>query len=193
MLRHLSKIFILFVLVLGACDQLYMPLETKETVEQKPIARVKEIYLYESDIVGLANNLSGDDSAKIVDMYAESWVKKQLNIARAAKEINFNEADIERKILDYKYALMIHEFQKYYINQHLDKEISEQEIQKYYIEKSENFILRQNIIRCLFAVIPVEAPQVDVFRNQIRSYPDSDFEEIKSYCYRFCNPVSAGH
>lgn len=191
MLRHLGKVFVLLAIIFSACDQLSGPLENEDTVAKTPLARVNDIYLFKEDIVDLTlNEMSKEDSLKIVSKYVDSWVKKQLQIARASKEIHFDEAVIERKILDYKYALMVHEFEKYYIDQHLDKDVSDEDITQYYNEKSENFILRQNIIRGLFAAIPLEAPQIELFRKQIRSYPNSDIEEIKSYCYRFASQSS---
>jgi len=176
----------LVVIVIQGCDQLYKPNSDAKTESAQPIARVNDIFLYEEDIKGLVpSGMSNEDSSVIIDKYIDSWIKKQLTIARASTEINYDEADIERKILDYRYALMIHEFETYYINQHLNKEVTDEEILKYYDEKFENFVLRQNIIRCLFAIVPIEAPQVNSFRQLIRAYPDTDLDEIQSYCYRF--------
>lgn len=188
MSKHLINI-ILLATVLSSCKQLYGSLDSEEEVQRTPIARVNEIYLYEEDVQGLVP-VGSKDSVQIVEKYVSSWIKKQLTISRASKEIDFDEAGIERKVLDYRYALMAHEYEKIYVNQRLDKDISEDEIKAYYDERFENFVLRQNIIRCLFAVVPVEAPQIENFRKLIRSYPNSDMEEIQSYCYRFAKQSS---
>lgn len=174
----------------SGCEQIYYTDSDVEVDERVKIARVNDIYLYEEDISSLVPKGNQADSSMIVSKYVDSWVKKQLTIARASTELDFDEAKIERKILDYRYALMVHEFEMHYINQHLDKEISDEEIQKYYDEKFENFVLRQNILRCLFAMLPAEAPQIDNFRKLIRNYPDSNLEEIQSYCYRFASKSS---
>ncbi|RJE71385.1 hypothetical protein BGP76_04615 [Reichenbachiella sp. MSK19-1] len=189
MLKHSINIALLLSLVLSGCEKLYAPLEPVVEEDKKAIARVNEVYLYEDDIEGLTGSGS-TDSAQIIQKYVDSWIRKQLTISRASQEIDFDEANIERKVLDYRYALMVHEFEKYYVNQRLEKNISEDEIKTYYDDKFENFILRQNIIRCLYAVVPAEAPQMDNFRKLIRSYPNSDLEEIQSYCYRFASQSS---
>lgn len=180
----------LILFAVAGCEQLYYADSTEEVDDRVKIARVNDIYLYEEDISSLVPKGNRADSSMIVSKYVDSWVKKQLTIARASTELDFDEAKIERKILDYRYALMVHEFEMHYINQHLDKEISDDEIEKYYDEKFENFVLRQNILRCLFAMLPAEAPQIDNFRNLIRNYPDSNLEEIQSYCYRFASKSS---
>lgn len=155
------------------------------------IARASDEFLYKKDIMGLVSeNMSFVDSSKIVNNYVESWINKQLMITKASDEIEFDFSDIDRKVLDYKYALMVHEYEKLYINKNLDTNISDDEVIKYYSEKSENFILRQNIVRCLFAILPKQAPQINTFRKQIRSYPEANMEEIKSYCFRFATQSS---
>ncbi len=156
-----------------------------------PIAKASGELLYQRDIRGLVNKkMSFLDSSKLVNDYIDLWINKQLMIAQASKEIEFDLSDIDRKVLDYKYALMVHEYEKHYISQNLDRNISEEEIINYYNKKSVNFVLRQNIIRCLFAIIPKQAPQINTFRKQIRSYPDANMEEIKSYCFRFASKSS---
>lgn len=186
------KLYIAAIVALGlsSCDQLYTVDTTEEVDDRVAIARVNDIYLYDEDISSLVPRGSQADSNMIISKYVDSWVKKQLTIARASTELDFDEAKIERKILDYRYALMVHEFEMHYINQRLDKEISDEEVEKYYNEKFENFVLRQNIMRCLFAIVPAEAPQIENFRKLIRTYPDSNLEEIQSYCYRFASRSS---
>lgn len=186
----LSIAVVLIAQLASACEQLYYVDTADEVDDRVIIARVNDIYLYDEDISSLVPRGNQSDSAMIVSKYVDSWIKKQLTIARASTELDFDEAKIERKILDYRYALMVHEFEMHYINQHLDKEISEDEVEKYYNEKFENFVLRQNILRCLFAQVPVEAPQIENFRKLIRAYPDSNLEEIQSYCYRFASKSS---
>ena len=97
--------------------------------ERVPLARVNDIILYQEDIESLVpKDKRLQDSVSIVTQYVDSWIKKQLTISKASKELDFDKSNIERKILDYRYALMVHEFETHYINQHLDKDISEDEI-----------------------------------------------------------------
>lgn len=187
--HFLSQVFALLI-VMNSCGLL--PTQSSENDQNLiPVAKASGEILYKKDIMGLVNaNTSFVDSSKIVNNYIDSWINKQLMISKASDEINFDLSDIDRKVLDYKYALMVHEYEKYYINKNLNTDISEEEILKYYSEKSENFMLRQNIVRCLFAIVPKQAPQINIFRKQIRSYPEANLEEIKSYCFRFATQSS---
>ncbi|MEM9326463.1 MAG: peptidyl-prolyl cis-trans isomerase, partial [Bacteroidota bacterium] len=77
--------------------------------DSTPVARANEDFLYPEDLEGLIPaGLTGEDSVGLVEKYAQDWVRKQLMIARALGEIQYNEAEIERKVLDYKYSLIVH-------------------------------------------------------------------------------------
>lgn len=162
-----------------------------EEVRGKPVARVFEKYLYQQDLVGLTpGNLSYADSIKRVESYLKNWVKKQLLISEAANRIEFNEADIQRKVLDYRYALMVYEYEKFYINQELSKEVTDEEIEKYYNENLQNFELKQNIIKGIFIKISNLAPNIQKARRLIKSRKPKDRDELKSYCFQFATSYS---
>ena len=88
-----------------------------------------------------------DDSAKLVEAYIDSWIRKQLLIQEASRKIDINEAEVERKVLDYRYSIIAYEYQNYYIKQNLDTAVSNAEIEKYYKDNIDNFILKQNIVQ----------------------------------------------
>jgi len=163
----------------------------EETEKPLPVARVYDNYLYEEDLEGIVSkDISPKDSAKRVQLYVKNWIKKQLLINEAASKINFNEADIERKILDYKYALMVYEFEKYYVNQQLDKSVQDEEIITYYNENRDNFQLKQNIVKGLYVKVSKDAPKIRRLKKLLRSDKEKDIEELRQYCFSFCDSYS---
>ncbi|MFT7029935.1 MAG: hypothetical protein ACJA2C_001329 [Marinoscillum sp.] len=145
-------------------------------------------YLEKSDLTGIASKgMNPSDSAKLIEKYVDDWTKKQLMISRALETVDLNEAEIERKVLDYRYALIVHSFEKKYINQHLNNVVSDEDIATYYSEKADNFLLRQTIVKCIFAKVPKDAPNVRQFRRNFREYPNSNTEDIKNYINQFAN------
>jgi hypothetical protein len=153
---------------------------------RKAVARVNNTYLYQDELAGLVNGKTPkDDSIARVTAYINSWVRKQLLINEAMKNININEAEVERKVLDYRYSLIGYEFQNYFIKQHLNDSVSEDEVNKYYKEHSDNFILKQNIVRGTFIKVPKEAPRTKRVKDLIFSKSDKDMNELRSYCLSF--------
>ncbi len=177
---------ILFSLITQSCDLIRMKKESSENDLRKPVARVNTVYLYQDELSGIVTgNTSKEDSSARVTAYINSWIRKQLLINEASKIININEAEVERKILDYRYSLIGYEFQNYYIKQHLNDSITPQEIETYYKDHLDNFILKQNIVRGTFIKVPSGAPRTNRIKGLIFSQKEKDMEELKSYCLSF--------
>jgi hypothetical protein len=159
-------------------------------IESEPLASVGDIILYKKDIVGVVpQGISKEDSVDLIDRHIKSWVKKQLLISEAQKQLTFDEVELERRVLDYRYALMMHEFEKYTIQRNLDTNISEDEIKNYYEENIDNFELKQNIIRGYFIQLSKDAPKLGRFRYLLRSDREDHIEELKSYAYSYGTKV----
>ncbi len=184
--RLISILMIVSISVLMGCDMLTLPIEEGESEERVAVARVGESYLYRDEL-GMPNTSeNANDSADIARKYVDSWIGKQLLINKANEVIEIDQAQIERRVRDYRYALIIHEYEKYWIEDRLSKDVSEEEILSYYEEKKDNFLLKQNIVKCLFAQVPKEAPRISDFRRQVRSFKQGgDIEDIRSYAFRF--------
>jgi hypothetical protein len=159
--------------------------QPREEAKEPVIARVGDKELLQSDLRALMPvNLSKTDSAAYSEKFVLEWVKKQLMIRKAEEAIDFNEARIQNKVLDYQYALMVHELEKKYIDANLNEDVSEEEIRGYYEEKSENFILRENLAKCLYFKVPAKAPNVWRLRRALRNYP-KDSVEVWEYAQEY--------
>ena len=179
---------ILGIALVTACDLIPLKGQQSEEEDEVAVARVKDTYLYYSDLAGVVpDDVSPRDSIHIVEQYVDGWIKKQLMIDKASTSMQFDEADIERRVLDYRYALMVHEYEKLLVQQQLSTEVGEEEIAQYYQVKQDNFVLKQNIIKGLFVKLPTEAPRIRRVRNWIRSYPNTNMEDLRTYCYQFAN------
>ena len=114
--QHLRKSFILLIslFVLTACDLFEFKIKPKSqyVIDSPPVASVGDIILYEKDMEGLVpKGISKEDSIDLIDRHIKSWIKKQLLISEAQNQLTFDEVELERRVLDYRYALMIHEFE----------------------------------------------------------------------------------
>ncbi|MEM8895268.1 MAG: peptidyl-prolyl cis-trans isomerase [Bacteroidota bacterium] len=170
----------------AGCDMLPLGLNEGDGENKTAVARVGEAYLYADELSLLNLGETASDSIDITSNYIDSWINKQLLINKANEVIEIDQSEIERRVRDYRYALIIHEYEKYWIEDQLSKDVSEEEIQTYYEDKKDNFLLKQNIVKCLFAQVPKEAPRINEFRRQVRSHKQGgDIEEIRSYAFRF--------
>jgi len=185
-LKHFNKFFIAsWFVLLFSCELLQVKTEKGNSLAaEKPIARVNQGYLYPSDLEGIVvGGTSVEDSTARVERYIKNWIRKQLLIDEAKSKIDFDEADLERKILNYRYSLIAYQYQAYYINQHINKEVSNEEIQSYYNKNQDNFPLKQNIIRGKFIKLPNTAPNLSKVKKLVLSSKEKDIKTLQTYCF----------
>ncbi|MCL2681855.1 MAG: hypothetical protein FWE63_00040 [Bacteroidales bacterium] len=142
MLRFVA---IVGLLVIGvACQQS----QQKET----PIARVMNEYLYASDLVGvIAPGALQADSIEAVHAYIHNWIQQKLLIQKAKKNLPGHQKAFEQEIENYRNSLIIFTYQNALIEQMLDTAITETEIENYFEENKQLFLLKSNIVRVRFA------------------------------------------
>lgn len=184
-MRSVWAILSVLTLIYG-CDFIKMRPEGASDANRQAIARVNQSYLYKDELAGIVPAKSTiEDSTSRVEAYIESWIKKQLLIQEASKQIDINEAEVERKILDYRYSIIAYEYQSQYVKENLDTTITDAEIQSYYKENIDNFVLKQNIIRATFIKVPKNAPNVKKIKDWMHSRDEKDKAELKSFCLTF--------
>ncbi len=150
------------------------------------VARVNNIYLYKDELEGIVTaGTSKQDSTVRTEAYVNNWVRKQLLIQEASRKIDINEAELQRKILDYRFSLIAYEYQTAYIREHINTSISDPDIEAYYKDNIDNFVLKQNIVQALFMKVRKSAPRTNKLKDLIFSTKEKDQEELKSYCIRF--------
>jgi len=175
------------LVILTGCDLIKRKRDqSPEGTVRQPVARAHDTYLFKDELLGIVTNgLTPEDSVARTEAYVNSWIRKQLLIQEASRKIDINEAEVERKILDYRYSIIAYEYQTYYVKQNLDTVVAPTEIDAYYKENVDNFILKQNIVRATFIKVPKNAPRTKKIKDLMFSSKEKDVKELKSYCLSF--------
>jgi len=170
--------WILLLLLMASCDLFHFK-SSLEDEEDPLVASVDQQFLRQSDLK-LVNTtgLSPTDSSNIIERYIQSWIRKQLMIKEASKSKLIDEAEINRKLLDYKYALMVYEFEKDYLDKNIDNVIPEKEIEEYYNLNLENFSLKEIIARLNFLKLERNNPQNQNLERFLRLQEGAQKEAI---------------
>ncbi|WP_114748024.1 peptidylprolyl isomerase [Pleomorphovibrio marinus] len=187
---HIAKAFPLLIclgLLATSCDLFKMKGDS-EGEDNPVLATVGKNNLKLSDIEFIRKDNQGElDSTELVNRYLQNWIKKQLMIREASKNLTINEAEIERKLLDYRYALIVYEFEKSFVEQKLDKEVGIAEIEEYYDKHKENFSLKEIIVRTNFVKLEKNLPQKRQLERLLRNQRDGDKNELKELALRYAN------
>ncbi len=165
--------------------------ETKEEITGTPVAQVGESYLFQEEITELLPpNYSQEDSTNIVKRYVDNWIERKLLLKEAESKSGIDQKELEERLEDYKYQLLVHAYKQNYVNEYLDTLVTEPQISTYYEENKANFELKQPIVKAYFVKVKLNTPQtqLDDLRKWMRSdlEPSSDeTEKLKSYSYGF--------
>ena len=169
--------FLLIILFVSSCEFL----DGNTTDDNIALARVDNNYLYIEDIIfpSLQN-----DSSLIIEIQTNQWIRNQL-LLKLAYENVINVNNVENQVLQYKNNLILFEYEKIMYQNNIDFLVSDEELNTYYENNIKDFVLPFDLVKALYAKIPVDAPDIGSFRKIIKEYPDSDINEIRSYCFRF--------
>lgn len=191
--RNMIKIFLYVSILIGlsACNwwEKLMTIRTNtgEKKTKTPIARVADEYLYKEDISDIIRSASAakEDSLRIIKRYIDSWIRKQLFLQDAEKNLKADESEIERKVTDYRNQLLMYAYQKQLIEESPQADVSEEEIKRYYEQYAKDFELKQNIVKGLFLKVPQAAPKIDQLRSSLKSNKAEEVEKVRSYAYSY--------
>ena len=126
------------------------------------------------------------DSSAYVQNYINKWAKRELLFQKAAANLSPGQMeDIDYQMAETRRNLVVHEYQSMMMVQKMDTTISMEEMERYYSENKESFMLTTNIVKALFIKLPVETPNMWKFRSLIRSDKQDDIRELESLCYQF--------
>jgi hypothetical protein len=180
------KALVVMMVSLTSCDLIKRKSQNEAANTRVAVARVDQTFLYQDELGGIVpEGAPKEDSISRMEAYVNSWIHKQLLIRQAGRQIDINKAEVERKLLDYRYSLIAYEYQTYYIKQNLDTVVAANEIEQYYKEHIDNFALKQNIVRATFIKVPSTAPRIKKIKDLIFSSKEKDLAELKSYCLSF--------
>jgi hypothetical protein len=158
-----------------------------EPAEQReqPLARVFDNYLYPSDLKGVVTaGISGNDSIALVKDFIEKWIRNQLLLDIAERNLTEQEKDVRREIENYRSSLLIYAYQQSYLHQKLDTVVNESEIESWYKENQASFILNQPMMTGVFIKLPVKAPEIYKVRQWYRSDKSEDIKLLEAYCFK---------
>jgi len=174
----LKKSIFIIAILFCACT-------SKNDREGEVLARVEDKYLYASDIQGaLPSNVSEKDSIEMLNEYIDNWVRQQLVIAQAEKNLSKDEKDFSKQLEDYKNSLTIFQYESKLIKQKLDTTVSDEEIFQYYEKNKANFELKENIVKVVYIKIPRNTPPA-VPRQLIRSDSPQDLKKLQDFCHKY--------
>ncbi len=139
----------------------------------------KSLYLSELENV-VPPGTSPDDSVLLVKAYVQRWLREQLLMYEAERNIP-KDLNIDKLVRDYRASLVRFNFEEQIVAEQMDSTISEKELRIFYEENKDQFQLESTILKCQLIVIPYKAPHNEFNRLWYSKNP-ADENRLRQLC-----------
>jgi len=149
---------ILFILLFGACQQ--------QEPDKIPLAQVGNRILYKEDIEEvLPENLPDRDSALWVDDFVKKWVRSELVILNAEQNLSAELKNVDKELKEYRNSLLTYRYKNELMTQKMDTVITTGEVNAYYEQHKNEYLLKNNIVKAVYLKIPLEVANPETIKN----------------------------
>lgn len=155
---------------------------------EKVFAKVNDEKLVSSDISNIIpKGIQKQDSVFLINKYIENWTSDEIFYQEAIKYLNSEDINFDKEVENYKKELVTHKFQTMLIEEKLDTNFTQNEIEEYYNKNSQNFLLKNNIVKVLYVKTPNTTPNLDKLKKLCNSSNPKDAEQLNSLCIQYAN------
>lgn len=171
-----SGVYIVFLAyVLSACS---LFVDTGE-----PVAKVGDKVLTMIELSGnIPDYLDATDSALWADDYIKKWVQRELLLLKAEQNLKADMKDVSKELEEYRNSLIVFRYKNELMKQKMDTVLKDSDIQKYFNEHRESFILSRNIVKAIYIKVPVEVSSPE----NIKDLCTSEIKEKQAKLNEFC-------
>lgn len=173
-MKSLYFTLFLFILLLGCRN--YQPNEGREAVVE-----VEGNFLFKDEVQKLIPvDVNVVDSANIVDNYIRNWAINILLYENAKRNIG-DLSQINQLVEEYRRTLIIHEYEQKLVSERIGSSVSEHTLKEFYEDYKQQIKLEESIIKGIFIIAPIDAPDLDKLRIWMRKADAKSIENIEKY------------
>lgn len=173
-LKNIFPVIVLF-LILASCNRF------RANEDETILARVQDEYLYASDIEkAIPKGISARDSLTMARSMVNKWIEKTILLNKAQNNLTDSELDFEEQLKKYRNSLIIYNYETKLIRQKLDTVVSDEEIRSYYQDNKRNFLLKNDILKVHYILLPLDFEEMASARRVF--FNDENTNTIESYC-----------
>lgn len=177
MLKSKGFIVLTALVSLNACV-----IFSDETIEDKVVVSVfGKNLLLDSLCSRIPDELSFEDSTLLSERIIEGWVRENVLLAQAEKNINEFSSAFESSIRSYRNALLVTKFEREFIASRVDTKVQDEEIEKFHSDYPELFQLKEHVLRAVFFEINTEEEMLDSARIWLTTADSSSVPKLEQW------------
>jgi retron-type reverse transcriptase len=106
-----------------------------EVDKENIVARAFDSYLTKEDIQGLVpDGVTDQDSMNIIRNYIDNWVKQQVVLHNAERNLDDESKNVEKQLQEYRSSLIMYAYERELVAQQLDTTVSMSEIEDFTVQ-----------------------------------------------------------
>ncbi len=178
-LRKISVI-LLALTALVSCRDFTKPLFGDDI-----IARAGGKTLYIEDVKGIfPEGITAEDSVRLLESFADQWVKKQLKVEAAEEMFAKSQDDIEQMVEDYRNSLLTYKVDQAQIDKTLDTLCTAEEITAFYKDNINDFVLDRPLFKGRMVVVPASFRQQKKLSELITASDGDERQDFVDICMK---------
>ena len=180
-MKHFNTLLGLSFLILGACNLRPAPLE------ENPLARVNEAFLFEKDIdFSFVQGQSELDSIIYVQNIINNWATTQLLIEGANLNLTKEkQTEFEQLVQQYKRDLYTSAYIEALVNNNLDTLISNQELEDVYTSNKQLFVLKEDLLKMRYLNVNAKLSNLKEVKTRFKRFNEEDKKRLDSTSIQF--------
>ena len=177
MLKREGFIVFIALVSLNACAFF-----SDQTIEDKVVVSAfGKNLLLDSLCSRIPNELSFEDSTLLSERIVEGWVRENVLLAQAEKNIDEFSSEFEASIRSYRNALLVTQFEREFIASRVDTQVQDEEIEKFHSDYPELFQLKEHVLRAVFFEINTEEELLDSARVWLTKADSSSVPKLEQW------------
>ncbi len=139
----------------------------KKNAKDPVVAQVEDKTLLLSQLKELVHEgMSKTDSAAVVDGFVQNWIRENLMIKEAEKNIAAD-ININKLVTDYRSSLLVYNYEKILVETKLDTVVTENEKALFYNKNKDQYLLSHPIFKCIVVKFPAKSPNIQTLKTKL--------------------------
>jgi hypothetical protein len=150
----------------------------------KLLAKVGSKTLYLSEIESMIPERSTEaDSLRIMTAFAENWARETVVLLHAEKSLP-EDINLDKLVKNYRESLLINNIEKDFIEKNLDTMVTVDQVESYYKDNKDLFLITDPLVKCWIAKVPEKAKGIERF---YKSWKGKKKKDVEDYCRQYAD------
>jgi len=133
----------------------------------------------------IPNYLDATDSSLWAEDYIKKWVQRELLLQKAEDNLKAGMKDVSRELEEYRNSLIVYRYKNELMKQKIDTIVKDIDIQKYFNEHRESFILNRNIVKAIYIKVPLEVSSPENLKDLCLSDSKDKVAKLNEFCVSY--------